>query len=325
MITRCPGCRTAFRISVEHLRPAHGQVQCGICSQKFDAIEHLLEDSDFEATETPPPTPPSIGEAPAAAAATEPKRSKAAVRPGLQIDAATLEDESSDLRFEFRGVADADLHADIDADQHLPGEGTPSHASPTLRGRNEDILLSELPRMDVDREEIEALRHYLQHGPAAVTPSSPWWGVAAALLLIVLAGQLLWYQRDLLFDRLPQARVLWDRLCAGQLCELPARRDLQSLHVASRDVREHPQYGDALLVNATVVNEAPFTQPFPVVELTLFDQSGTTIGVRRFDPEEYLDSSIPIDTGMRPGQPVYIVLELAAVASHAVSFEFKFL
>jgi hypothetical protein len=89
-------------------------------------------------------------------------------------------------------------------------------------------------------------------------------------------------------------------------------------------VREHPQYADALLVNATVVNEAAYAQPFPVVELTLFDQGGSVIGVRRFDPDEYLDSSIPIDAGMKPGQPVYIVLELAGVGSRAVSFEFKF-
>lgn len=332
MITRCPGCRTAFRISVEHLRPAHGQVQCGICSQQFDAIEHLLEDGELEKPAPPPVAPVSPNElnvAPIPAPAAEQPRTQAPSRPALQIDTSTLEDESTDLRFEFSMVKENDGGPAVDNqandDPSVQTESAQFDEPSAFRRRSEDILLSELPRMDIDREEVEALRHYLQQGPSAATPSSPWWGVTAALLLLVLGGQLAWYQRDLVFDRLPQARLLWDRLCAGQFCALPARRDLQSLHVAARDVREHPQYADALLVNATVVNEAPFAQPFPVVELTLFDQGGTTIGVRRFDPEEYLDSSIPIDTGMKPGQPVYIVLELAAVASHAVSFEFKFL
>jgi hypothetical protein len=97
------------------------------------------------------------------------------------------------------------------------------------------------------------------------------------------------------------------------------------LHVVSRDVRDHPQFKDALLVNATIVNDAGFAQPYPVVELTLFDQSGVALGVRRFEPREYLDVSVDIDAGMQPQQSIYIVLEIAGTSSEAVSFEFKFL
>ena len=41
MITRCPHCRTAFRVSEEHLVPAAGEVQCGICNQRFDGVANL--------------------------------------------------------------------------------------------------------------------------------------------------------------------------------------------------------------------------------------------------------------------------------------------
>jgi predicted Zn finger-like uncharacterized protein len=320
MITRCPGCQTAFRITVEHLRPAHGQVQCGICSQQFDAIEYLIEEDEpvrSTAAGTPTQTPE-----PAAADVDEKAAAAPSGQAALHIDAASLEDESADLRFAFGNAPgagdDGATTSSIDVDDSVSNRAT-------MRRQSEDVLLADLPRMDVDRDEVEAIRHYLQQGPSAVPPTSPWWGVAAALLLTTLAGQVMWQQREWVFDRLPQARALWDHWCANRFCALPVRRDLQSLHVASRDVREHPQYADALLVNATVVNEAAYAQPFPVVELTLFDQGGSVIGVRRFDPDEYLDSSIPIDAGMKPGQPVYIVLELAGVGSRAVSFEFKFL
>jgi hypothetical protein len=149
--------------------------------------------------------------------------------------------------------------------------------------------------------------------------------VASALLLVVLLGQAAWYQRERIFDALPGLRAHWQEWCHGKACALAPRRDVGLLHVVSRDVRDHPQFEDALLVNATVVNDAGFAQPYPVVELTLFDQAGVALGVRRFEPREYLDVSVDIDAGMQPQQSIYVVLEIAGTSAEAVSFEFKFL
>ena len=93
----------------------------------------------------------------------------------------------------------------------------------------------------------------------------------------------------------------------------------------ARDVREHPQYRDALLVNATIVNAAPDAAPFPVIELSLHDATGKIFGARLFQPSEYLDGSIAIEEGMPPDRPVTIVMELGGDAHAAVSFEFRFL
>lgn len=41
MITRCPKCSTAFRISDNHLKSAQGMVRCGSCLHVFDAKSHL--------------------------------------------------------------------------------------------------------------------------------------------------------------------------------------------------------------------------------------------------------------------------------------------
>lgn len=37
MLTRCPACNTRFRVYLEHLYAASGQVRCGRCSHIFDA------------------------------------------------------------------------------------------------------------------------------------------------------------------------------------------------------------------------------------------------------------------------------------------------
>jgi predicted Zn finger-like uncharacterized protein len=334
MITRCPNCSTSFRITAEHLRPAHGQVQCGMCNQQFDAIENLLEGDAHEMLAAQPPdtsteaTAAAVAAPEEAATVPEQEKSDADETPAptpvkhpdlepLRIDSSTLEDETAELRFNFDGRAHS-------SPSNVNDMSSNANSPKLARSNVEDVLLEDLPHMDVDREEVEAIRHYLREGTDLPRPS-PWWGIMAAILLLALSAQLAWHQHDKIFEKFPQARAMWDHFCEGHACALPPRRDIPSLHVLSRDVREHPQYRDALLVNATVVNEAAFSQPYPVVELTLFDQSGAPIGARRFEPSEYLDESIAINAGMNPGQPVYIVLELAGVAEHAVSFEFKFL
>jgi len=56
----------------------------------------------------------------------------------------------------------------------------------------------------------------------------------------------------------------------------------------------------------------------------LFDTSGRQVAYRDFRPDEYLDESIDIDTGMAPQKPVHFVLEVTGATALAVSFEFAF-
>jgi predicted Zn finger-like uncharacterized protein len=58
VITRCPQCATAFRISRAQLDARAGQVRCGSCSGVFNASSHLVEDTATETTvplESPQP------------------------------------------------------------------------------------------------------------------------------------------------------------------------------------------------------------------------------------------------------------------------------
>ncbi|HMW72581.1 MAG TPA: zinc-ribbon domain-containing protein, partial [Cellvibrionaceae bacterium] len=49
MITRCPQCATAFRITAAHLKLAQGSVRCGACFTIFNALENLSERSTSNA------------------------------------------------------------------------------------------------------------------------------------------------------------------------------------------------------------------------------------------------------------------------------------
>jgi hypothetical protein len=151
------------------------------------------------------------------------------------------------------------------------------------------------------------------------------WRAGVAALLIMLTAQLGWFQGERLLTRFPTLRPHAERACAWLGCKLPVLRDPHLVHLVSRDVRAHPQYRDALLVNAVFVNAAAFIQAFPVLELGFYDTAGSLVADRRFQPREYLGRDIDAERGMEPGLPVHVVLELLTTEPKPESFEFDFL
>lgn len=49
MYTQCPQCDAAFRITVDVLQQARGQVRCGNCDAAFNALDHLTEEAPVAA------------------------------------------------------------------------------------------------------------------------------------------------------------------------------------------------------------------------------------------------------------------------------------
>lgn len=72
MITRCPGCGTAFRVTPEQLAAREGKVRCGRCAAVFDARE-TMQESGAE----PPPREDERLEAGGTSFAAEPPESAA--------------------------------------------------------------------------------------------------------------------------------------------------------------------------------------------------------------------------------------------------------
>lgn len=157
------------------------------------------------------------------------------------------------------------------------------------------------------------------------SPARAAWGVGLALLALAALAQLAWLERARIVALWPASAPWVERICSALACRDGPAEAPASIRLLARDVREHPQYRDALLVNATLVNTAALPRPYPVIELSLHDARGTVLGARRFAPQEYLDDSIALDAGMPPDRPVYVVMELGGDALEATSFEFTFL
>ena len=151
------------------------------------------------------------------------------------------------------------------------------------------------------------------------------WGMGTCLLASILMAQLAWFNRDQLLSRYPRLDPLVRVICTELPCEMIRHKNLSRIKLLNRDVRSHPLYAESLLINATIVNRSKTVQPFPKIQLALFDTAGEIISFREFDQDDYLDNSIDIQAGMVPESPVHFVLEAAGATGDVVGFEFHFL
>ena len=353
MYTRCPYCTTIFRVTAAQLAAAHGHVQCGMCNRQFLALEDLLD-------QVPAPAPPQQPEPRDAELVSDyTPADPAASPPTTRTSDMPLARDSQDGA---RGVAASPAREDTgdgvgeiwqadavsdrlkNEDWVIPAARARAIAAggdgrdvPRVRRELDEPAEVRAPRIGLDdlilRDDPPIGALPIEFGEVTGVEETPsvgrwsraFWTSGAAVLAALLLIQIIWFRHEALAAAIPtlQPALAWS--CARLGCKSEAARDLAAVEIISRDVREHPRYQQTLLVNATIVNRATFRQPFPALQLSLYDNNGGLVARRRFAPALYLRPSIDLEQGMEPAQPVHVVLEITRVGDAAVSFEFEFL
>ena len=151
-----------------------------------------------------------------------------------------------------------------------------------------------------------------------------WWmpvGVVVAIAL--LSAQVLYLQFDT-WAKNPDIRPIYESLCPHLKCQLPVMRALDEIRSKNLVVRANPDVPGELMVDALIVNQARFAQPFPVIELRFSSMEGRPIAARRFKPEEYLAGELKGATMFAPMTPVHIALAVEDPGTDAVSYYIQF-
>jgi predicted Zn finger-like uncharacterized protein len=149
------------------------------------------------------------------------------------------------------------------------------------------------------------------------------WVVACSALLLLLGLQLGWAKRDALI-RDPLVGGWLRSSCAALHCQLPLISAPHQLQLLASNVQAHPSAANALMISASVRNDAIFSQPYPLLTITLSDAQGKRLGMRRLQPREYLDDTTILEHGMAPGASAVLVLEIEDPGDKAVAFEIGF-
>lgn len=192
-------------------------------------------------------------------------------------------------------------------------ETSPSHSSVThatgmqkrsaVEEMDDDLNFSELDFPEVFQEDVAAIRYRTSWS------SLLFWAMMAIVLAGLLVAQVTWFWQPSLILQHPQLRPWLEGFCYTFLCVLPTTRDVNQFRIENKVVLLHPDISDAIKVDAIFVNEAPFPQPFPQVQLTFEDNEGRPLAQRRFTPLEYLHTEVGHRL-MRPGATAHINLEL---------------
>jgi predicted Zn finger-like uncharacterized protein len=159
-------------------------------------------------------------------------------------------------------------------------------------------------------------------------PHSSWgkrlfWSFLALIAALTLAGQYVAYHFDEL-ARQDAYRPWFQQLCPVVGCTVPSKVDIALIKSSNLVVRSHPQFSGALIVDAIIYNRAPFSQPFPLLELRFADLDGKLIASRRFKPSEYLSGDLAGQTDMPPQTPIHIALDILDPGSKAVNYSLSF-
>ena len=345
MYTRCPHCQTYFKISAEQLKKAGGKVRCGQCTKVFNSLGNLLEelpvalsDRNKVAPQRPaaPSRAPIVPPMPSARTTAAPQPKPAAPKPPPPKPAApiipprptpkpTPTPEPAAAPTPAPKVAAKPAGEDdsliFDADEKKTSTAA-SDDRETLQLNDDDKI------EDVPGGSYSSMRELVLYpGPRIEVPpalfGNAFWNTGVAVLLTIFILQYSYYMREDL-ARYPELRPWVQKLCEIAHCDIPMQQNVDLIKLTHRDITIHPRVKGALLINAVFVNNASFTQPFPLMQITLSDINGRIIAKRRFQPTEYLDADVNIRRGMTPNNPVQIVLEIADPGKDAVNFEFNF-
>jgi len=292
MFTTCPSCRMNLAVTVADLRVGQGYVRCGRCERVFNALMSLADDVDPE------------DQSGLAAHGT-------ASMPALDIpeeDVSRMPDEDSVVAQELLEPA-SPLDVDLDVmdsaetgtvetivlegDTYTQVEEHVDEAEMMKRLR--DITGEPEPEPESESAAPATAPPLEFDADAAVgnAPRRHWgWAVGIAALLLLLAGQIVHYNRQALVAQ-PwlQKPLQWIYGVFGVQLE-PA------WNLAAYDLVQHG--GEALALNSTTLvlrasvhNRAASAQPPPLIRVRLQDRFGNTLSTTAVPPADYLKVTPP--------------------------------
>ncbi|MEO6928352.1 MAG: DUF3426 domain-containing protein [Casimicrobiaceae bacterium] len=281
--TRCPSCKTVFRVTDAQLALRDGMVRCGHCQTIFDGPAEMIslapaaagdENVNDEALLGPP---------------TVTLRSSRALEPAPHE----------------RGEPSVQIEPRLMQDEH---GAEPAFAStePAIVDEGED---DEVP-------DVDYANRFAWDKPKAQKPRHAWlYAIASVLLVLLLAVQLLYHFRDAIAAHWPATRPVLAGMCATLGCSVRPLRDVGALSIDASDLQVDPAHKGLLILTATVRNRAAYALAYPHLELTLTDGQDQMVVRRAFPPAEYLGGTVDVRSGLAGNGEAVLKLFIDASAT----------
>lgn len=350
MLTRCPQCRTVFRVTAGQLKARAGHVRCGRCQTAFNALQMLIDGDEDESLQASPSLPPSL--TPASAAQAKPTSLPAGQLTGENItpittpeasmvvdeaptssrhDEQTLDEPKPDTEISIEpphseGVSpSAETHIVLSGESLIeprvepeneleerrePVFAEPEH-TPLPSSQDQPAPENGASRSRINEELVSPPSDALEAFLQEPPPPRRWpWLLGSLLALLALLGQAALAFRIELAVLYPQTKPLLVQLCAWAGCEVSLPRRSELLSIEASNL--HPGPAGRLELVANVRNRAPFAQQYPHLEVTLTDAADRAVVRRAFAPAEWLPTEANIEAGFAANSEVAVELSLLA-------------
>ncbi|MES9968926.1 MAG: DUF3426 domain-containing protein [Candidatus Thiodiazotropha sp.] len=252
------------------------------------------------------------------------------------------QDQSTPLEEESQ-TADEAVQPDEEpaaADVSIPAEEEPLASAVTTHTEDESDEASSSEPIPLDEDSIPSAEEPFQpqepldeesrftfeedYQKPQPSQSRRYWLVGSLLLLLPLSGQITWHLRDNLINH-DVGRQLLQGLCSLTGCKVPLRRDTEQIIISERTLTAHPEKDEILSLKLEMVNAAAFEQPFPKLQLSLFNDMGKILARRTFHPDQYKGEQYQSITMMPKLKAVQVELELLDPGNDVTGFKFDFL
>jgi predicted Zn finger-like uncharacterized protein len=135
------------------------------------------------------------------------------------------------------------------------------------------------------------------------------WSLGALILIFVLMGQTVWWERGTWMGR-TQLWTTLEEVCDKLGCRAPLPRIAGSMDILRPALAERPGDPKALSLSLTLLNTTAVAQRLPLLQLELYDKDGSLLAARRFAPDQYAEGK-GARYGIAPGQTAKVALDIA--------------
>lgn len=318
LITRCPACETLFKVVPDQLRISEGWVRCGHCDEVFDASAHLVREflaPSVPSALLPAREPPS---APLTDAVQEEVQAVSSQFLDLDLDFSELENTENPLaHLDFGGEPASSDSSGRPTESPVPGVISPGIDLPA----SEVGLESEGPVSDkspIGSAEVSFLR------PQNETPA---WhkpqvriglGMLGVALLLTLAGQTVFHERDRLAAHEPRLTPWLVAFCAPLGCSLSPLQRIESVVIESSSFARIQ--GETYRLSFTLKNTSRWPLAMPAVELTLTDSIDQAVLRRVVSPADLGRLPGTLDAGLTIPVAVTLLVKLDTASERIAGY-----
>lgn len=162
---------------------------------------------------------------------------------------------------------------------------------------------------------------FLNTKKIVIKPKKPFALLVYGLLITLAILQTLYFLRGNIAKQWPVFKPALLETCHYLGCTLPLPQHAELIAIDDAELVKDEAHEDLVKFNCMIVNNAPYTQSFPSIEITLTDKEDKPLVRRKISPKEYLmGKGQRQEEGFAGNDEIHVSLNLKAAGLNVSGF-----